>query len=101
LKLYEGAKDMANPLIPAEEQRLNPDQVQALDYRRQMGLVFQVMSGQFAIIATLLTWWIGQDLVYARPNGHTIAYYFCIVATLAIVFGVTGTTMRRGAHAVD
>jgi len=92
---------MANPLLTAEEQQLTPDQVDALDYRRQMGLTFQVMSGQFAVIATLLTWWIGQDLVYARPYGHTITYYFVIVAALAIICGVIGTAMRKGAHAID
>jgi hypothetical protein len=92
---------MANPLLPVSEQNLTPDQVAALDARRQMGLVFQVISGQMVILSTLLTWWIGQDLVYARPHGHTIAYYFCITATLAVIFGSTGTSMRRGNPRLD
>jgi hypothetical protein len=92
---------MANSLLPIEEQNLTPDQVDALDYRRQMGLTLQVLSGLFVIMSTLLTWWIGQDLVYARPYGHTIAYYFCITATLAIILGIVGTGMRRGTPRVD
>jgi hypothetical protein len=92
---------MANPLLPAYEQNLTPDQVASLDQRRQMGLVFQVMSGQMVIMSTLLTWWIGQDLVYARPHGHTIAYYFCITASLAIIFGIYGTSLRRGTPRLD
>lgn len=92
---------MANQLLPVAEQNLTPDQVAELDKRRQMGLVFQVISGQMVILSTLLTWWIGQDLVYARPHGHTIAYYFCITATLAIAFGVTGTAMRKGTPRLD
>jgi hypothetical protein len=92
---------MANQLLPVAEQNLTPDQVAELDKRRQMGLVFQVISGQMVILSTLLTWWIGQDLVYARPHGHTIAYYFCITATLAVIFGLTGTSMRRGTPRLD
>jgi hypothetical protein len=92
---------MANPLLPLSEQNLTPDQTAELDHRRQMGLVFQVISGQMVIMSTLLTWWIGQDLVYARPWAHTIAYYFCITATLAITFGVTGTAMRKGIPRLD
>ena len=92
---------MANTLLPVSERNLTPDQVAALDHRRQMGLVFQVISGQMVIVSTLLTWWIGQDLVYARPHGHTIAYYFCITATLAVIFGITGTSMRTGTPRLD
>jgi len=92
---------MANQLLPLSEQNLTPDQTAALDQRRQMGLVFQVISGQMVIMSTLLTWWIGQDLVYARPHGHTIAYYFCITATLATFFGITGTSMRSGTPRLD
>ncbi len=58
---------MANPQLALDEANLTPDQVSAVDYRRQMGLVFQVISGQLAIMSTLMTWWIGQDIVYARP----------------------------------
>ena len=92
---------MANPLLPPNERDLNPDQVRALDYRRQMGLVFQVVSGQLVIMSTLLTWWIGQDLTYANPHGHIIAYYFCITAICAVVFGIVGTAMRRGTPRLD
>ena len=92
---------MANPNIPASEHNLQPTEVERVDYRRQMGLVFQVISGQTAIMSVLLTWWIGQDLVYARPHGHLIAYYFCITAVASIFFGITGTAMRRGQPRLD
>jgi hypothetical protein len=92
---------MANLMIAPEERNLTPEQVARVDYRRHMGLVFQVISGQTAIIATLLTWWIGQDLVYARPYGHTVTYLFCITATLALTFGIVGTRMRNGSYPID
>ena len=45
---------MANLNIPAEERNLSPAQVAMLDKRRQWGLVYQVLSGQFAFFALLL-----------------------------------------------
>jgi hypothetical protein len=92
---------MANPQLAPDEANLSPDQVSAVDYRRQMGLVFQVISGQLAIMSTLMTWWIGQDIVYARPWGHLIVYYFIVAATLSLFFGIKGTAMRRGVPRLD
>ena len=64
---------MANPLLPLEEHNLNPDQVEALDKRRDLGHTFLVIAGQFAVIATILLLWVGQDLtLFARldaPHG--------------------------------
>ena len=56
---------MANPLLPPEERNLTPDQVEALDKRRDLGHTFLVIAGQFAVIATVLLLWIGQDLTYS------------------------------------
>ena len=92
---------MANREVVYEEGNLQPAEVEQIDYRRQMGLVFQVISGQMTIISVLLTWWIGQDLTYANPHGHIIAYYFCITAICAVVFGIVGTAMRRGTPRLD
>ena len=53
---------MANLTIPVAERGLTPDEVEKLDKRRQWGLTFQVIAGQFAFFAVLLTLWTGQDL---------------------------------------
>ena len=39
---------MANSLLPPEERNLTPDQVEALDKRRDLGHTFLVIAGQFA-----------------------------------------------------
>ena len=38
---------MANSLLPPEERNLTPDQVEALDKRRDLGHTFLVIAGQF------------------------------------------------------
>jgi len=92
---------MANTLIPVEERNLTPNQVEALDKRREWGLTLQVIAGQFAVIAVLLSLWVGQDLTYSPGWAHPMAYYMAVA--LAIVFGcgVTGTIMRRGTPSLD
>ncbi len=52
---------MANMNTPQAERNLSPAQVAALDKRRQWGLVFQVIAGQFGFFAVLLLLWTGQD----------------------------------------
>ena len=53
---------MANSLLPPEERNLTPDQVEALDKRREWGHTLLVIACQFAVIATVLLLWVGQDL---------------------------------------
>ena len=60
---------MANSLLPPEERNLTPDQVEALDKRRDWGHTFLVIAGQFAVIATVLLLWVGQDLTYSPGLG--------------------------------
>ena len=67
---------MANSLLPPEERNLTPDQVEALDKRRDLGHTFLVIAGQFAVIATVLLLWVGQDLSYSPGWAHPMAYYF-------------------------
>ena len=43
---------MANPLIPAEEQRLNPDQVQALDWAVIAASLIVIL-----LVLLLAVWW--------------------------------------------
>jgi hypothetical protein len=69
---------MANSLLPPEERNLTPDQVEALDKRRDLGHTFLVIAGQFAVIATILLLWVGQDLTYSPGWAHPMAYYFAI-----------------------
>lgn len=87
---------MANLNIPAEERNLTPDEVEALDKRRQWGLTFQVIAGQFAFFAVLLTLWSGQDATYSPGWIHPMLYFNFLTVFLAVVFGIYGTYLKRG-----
>jgi hypothetical protein len=92
---------MPNPLLPLEERNLTPDQVEALDKRRELGHTFLVIAGQFATIATVLLLWVGQDLSYSPGWKHPMAYYFAVVCALITGFGLTGLVLRRGTPRLD
>lgn len=92
---------MANPLLPLEERNLTPDQVEALDKRRELGHTFLVIAGQFAVIAMVLLLWVGQDLEYSPGWVHPMAYYFFIALGLIATFGITGMVLRRGTPRLD
>jgi len=91
---------MAN-LLPPEERYLTPEQVETLDKRRDLGHTLLVIAGQFAVIATILLLWVGQDLTYSPGWAHPIAYYFAVVLTLIAVFGVAGFVLRKGTPRID
>ncbi len=78
---------MANSLLPPEERNLTPDQVEALDHRREWGHTLLVIACQFAVIATVLLLWVGQDLTYSPGWVHPMAYYFAIAVGLVVVLG--------------
>jgi hypothetical protein len=84
--------------IPPEERGLTPDQVRALDKRRQWGLTFQVIAGQFTFFAVLLLLWSGQDLTYSPRGVHPMFYYNVLTAVLAVIFGIYGTWLKRGSQ---
>ena len=69
MRLLHWRDKMANPLLPPEERNLTPDQVEALDKRRDLGHTFLVIAGQFTVIATVLLLWVGQDLTYSPGVG--------------------------------
>lgn len=92
---------MANTSIPLAERNLTPDQVEALDKRREWGLTLQVIAGQFAVIATLLSLWAGQDLTYSPGWAHPMAYYMAIAIGIVLVCGAAGTLMRTGIRPID
>lgn len=92
---------MANTLLPPEERNLTPDQVEALDKRRDLGHTLLVIAGQFTVIATVLLLWVGQDLTYSPGWAHPIAYYFALAVTLVLVLGITGIVLRRGTPRLD
>ncbi|HEX3940414.1 MAG TPA: hypothetical protein VHX11_02930 [Acidobacteriaceae bacterium] len=87
---------MSNPLLPIEERTLSPDQVVALDQRRHRGLLLLVISGQFAIISTILLLWVGQDATYAPGWAHPTDYYFAVTIAIAVICGISGKVLRRG-----
>ena len=87
---------MANMILSAAERNLTPDQVEALDKRREMGLALQVIAGQFSVISVVLCLWVGQDLTYSPGWAHPIAYYLAVAISIVVVAGGTGTWMRRG-----
>ena len=92
---------MSNTLLPLEERNLTPDQVEALDRRRDWGLTLQVIAGQFTVISVVLSLWIGQDLTYSPGWLHPMFYYFCVAVTIVLVAGTAGTIMRRGTPSID
>lgn len=92
---------MANLLLPPEERNLSPDQVEALDKRRDLGHTLLVIAGQFTVIATVLLLWVGQDLAYSPGWDHPMAYYFFFALFMAGVVGVTGMMLRRGMPRID
>jgi hypothetical protein len=92
---------MANPLLPIEERNLTPDEIEALDKRRDLGHTFLVIAGQFSVIATVLLLWVGQDLQYSPGWAHPMFYYFCIAIILILVFGTSGMILRRGTPRID
>jgi hypothetical protein len=92
---------MANTLLPLEERNLTPDQVEALDKRRDLGHTLLVIAGQFAVIAAVLLLWVGQDLSYSPGWAHPMAYYFLIAVAIIAVFGIAGVVLRRGTPRID
>jgi hypothetical protein len=92
---------MANSLLPPEERNLTPDQVEALDKRRDLGHTFLVIAGQFSVIATVLLLWVGQDLKYSPGWAHPMAYYFLLALILIGFFGISGLVLRRGTPRLD
>ena len=92
---------MANFLLPPEERNLTPDQVEALDKRRDLGHLFLVIAGQFSVIATVLLLWVGQDLQYSPGWAHPMAYYFFLSIAIILVFGISGIILRQGTPRLD
>ena len=92
---------MPNPLLPPAERSLNPDQVEALDQRRDLGRTLLVLCGQATVIALVLLLWVGQDLSYSPGFAHPIAYYFLFVLLLIASCGVTGLMLSRGSPRID
>jgi hypothetical protein len=92
---------MPNTLLPLEERNLTPNQVEALDKRRNLGHTFLVIAGQFAVIATVLLLWVGQDLQYSPGWDHPMFYYFVLCLFFVVVFGLTGLVLRRGTPRID
>jgi len=92
---------MANSLLPPEERNLTPDQVERLDKRREWGHTLLVIAGQFAVIATVLLLWVGQDLTYSPGWVHPMAYYFVIAVGLVAILGLAGLVLRSGTPRID
>lgn len=92
---------MANPLLPLEERNLTPNQVEALDRRRDLGHALLVIAGQFAVIAMVLLLWVGQDLSYSPGWNHPIAFYFAGALGLIAVCGIAGLILRKGTPRID
>ena len=88
---------MANTLLREEERHLNPDEVRALDKRRNRGLMLMVVSTQFLIVSVVLLLWIGQDITYAPAWAHPVAYYFVVAVIVSACTGLAGMAMRRNA----
>ena len=92
---------MPNILLPPEERNLTPDQVEALDKKRELGHTLLVVAGQFTVIGTVLLLWVGQDLTYSPGWAHPMAYYFAVILGLIAVCGLTGFILRSGTPRLD
>jgi hypothetical protein len=92
---------MANTLLPPEERYLTPDQVEALDKRRDLGHTFLVIAGQFAVIATILLLWVGQDWNYSPGWAHPIVFYFAVALLIICTFGAAGILLKQGSPRID
>jgi hypothetical protein len=92
---------MANTQLPPEERNLTPDQVEALDKRRDLGHTFLVIAGQFTVLATVLSLWAWQDLDYSPGWAHPMTYYFFFAIVMIGAFGVAGLALRRGMPRID
>ena len=92
---------MANMLLPPEVRNLTPNQVEALDKRRDLGHTLLVIAGQFTVIATVLLLWVGQDLAYSPGWAHPIAYYFAVALGIIAVCGIAGLVLRSGTPRID
>jgi hypothetical protein len=88
---------MANTLIPVEERNLTPQQVEALDSRRRRGQLLLVLCFQSLILASLVSFWVAQDLANSPRFYFPMFYVDSLLLLLAIVFGVAGMRLRRGA----
>ncbi len=60
-----------------------------------------VIAGQFAVIATVLLLWVGQDLTYSPGWVHPMAYYFAIALGIVAVCGLAGLVLRSGTPRID
>jgi hypothetical protein len=89
---------MENTLLPLEERKLTPDEVELLDKRRRRGQLFLVLSFQSLIVAVLLTLWSGQDITLSPGFAHPVAYWNAITFTAALVFGIAGVRLKRGSN---
>jgi hypothetical protein len=92
---------MANLLLPPEERNLTPDEVEALDKRRELGHTLLVIAGQFVVIATILLLWVGQDLIWSPGWMHPMAYYFGLALLIIAICGGVGVYLRRGTPRLD
>jgi hypothetical protein len=89
---------MANLRIPVDERNLTPAQTEALDARRRRGQLGLVIGFQAAIVTTLLTLWVGQDLTYSPGLQRPIFYWACVTGLLSLGGFLYGLANRRGMH---
>jgi hypothetical protein len=92
---------MANLRLPPDERNLTPDEVEALDKRRELGHTLLVIAGQFAVMATILLLWVGQDLIWSPGWMHPMAFYFGLTLLIVAVCAGVGVYLRRGTPRLD
>ena len=89
---------MANTLIPVEERSLTPDEVDRLDKRRRRGQLFLIIGLQCLLVSCLLLLFSGQDATYSPGWVHPMVYWNLTTFTLALVFLLTGMSLKRGSN---
>ena len=89
---------MANTMIPVEERKMSPDDVDSIDRRRRRGQLFLVIGCQCLFVAVLMLLWSGQDATYSPGWARPMVYWNAVTGFLAIVFIVGGIRLRRGSN---
>ena len=89
---------MANLLIPADERTLSPEDVARLDRRRRRGHLLLVLGFQFALVATLLLLFSGQDATYSPGWAHPMLYWNLVTGAAALTCWIIGLRLRRGVN---
>lgn len=90
---------MSHAVEAPSEKHLTPHEVEVLDARRRRGQLAMTISGQTAIVCTLVSLlFVGQDLTYSPGLQRPMFYWALVTGTISVVSFLVGLSQRRGNH---